>query len=73
MDVKSAFLNEVPKEEVYLLQHPGYEVEGQEDKVCRLQNALYRLKKGPCAWYSKIYAYLMDNGFEKCDSEPYIK
>eukprot|EP00253_Pinus_taeda_P019129 PITA_19129 len=75
MDVKSTFLNGVLKEEVYVAQPPGYEVEGQEDKVYRLRKALYGWKKAPCAWYNRIDAYLLDNGFDKCDGEPtlYIK
>lgn len=75
MDVKLAFLNGVLKEEAYVVQLFGYEVEGQEDKVYRLRKALYGLKQAPCTWYIRIDAYLLDNGFDKCDSEPtlYIK
>eukprot|EP00253_Pinus_taeda_P007279 PITA_07279 len=70
MDVKSAFLNRVLKEEVYVAQPLGYEVEGKEDKVYRLRKALYGLKKASCAWYNRIDAYLynridaylLDNG-----------
>eukprot|EP00253_Pinus_taeda_P011023 PITA_11023 len=47
MDVKSVFLNGVLKEEVYVTQPPGYEVEGQEDKVYRLRKSLYGLKQAP--------------------------
>eukprot|EP00253_Pinus_taeda_P007060 PITA_07060 len=75
MDVKFAFLNGVLKEEVYVEQPPGYEVDGQEHKVCKLKKALYGLKQAPRAWYSRIDAYLIENGFDKCDGEPtlYIK
>eukprot|EP00253_Pinus_taeda_P034533 PITA_34533 len=75
MDVKSAFLNGVLKEEVYVEQPPGYEVDGEEQKVCRLKKALYGLKQDPRAWYNRIDAYLIENGFDKCDGEPtlYIK
>ena len=69
MDVKSTFLNEVLKEEVYFVQTPGYEVEGHEDKVRMLQKALYGLKQTPHGWYRKIDAQLMDNGLNKCDGE----
>ena len=33
------------------------------------------MKQAPRAWYNRIDAYLMDNGFDKCDGEPtlYIK
>ena len=75
MDVKWAFLNGVLKEEVYVVQPPGYEVESQEAKVYWLRKALYGLKQAPHAWYNRIDAYLLDNGFDKCDGEPtlYIK
>eukprot|EP00253_Pinus_taeda_P004625 PITA_04625 len=75
MDVKSAFLNGVLKEEVYVEQPPGYEFDGQEHKVCKLKKALYGLKQAPIACYSRIDAYLIENGFDKCDGEPtlYIK
>ena len=70
MEVKSAFLNGVFKEEVYVVQLLGYEVEGQEEKVYHLRKALYGLKQAPHAWYSRIDSYLLDNGFDKCDAEP---
>ena len=41
MDVKSAFLNGDLKEEVFMTQPQGFEVEGQEHKVCKLKKALY--------------------------------
>eukprot|EP00253_Pinus_taeda_P011993 PITA_11993 len=43
--MKSAFLNGVLMEEVYIEQSPGYEKKGQEHKVCRLKKALYGLKQ----------------------------
>lgn len=75
MDVKSAFLNGVLKEEVYVEQPLGYEVVGEEHKVYRLKRALYGLKQDPWAWYRRIDTYLMSNGFSKSDGEPtlYIK
>ena len=75
MDVKSAFLNGVLKEEVYVEQPPSYEVAGNEHKVYRLKRALYGLKKASRAWYSRIDSYLMRNGFSKSNGEPtlYIK
>ena len=61
--------------EVYVEQPLGYEKEGQQHKVCKLKKALYVLKQAPRAWYYRIDAYLLENGFEKCEGEPtlYIK
>eukprot|EP00253_Pinus_taeda_P036216 PITA_36216 len=75
MDVKSAFLNGVLNEEVYIERPLGYEKKGQEHKVCRLKKALYGLKQAPRAWYSRIDFYLLENEFDKCEGEPtvYIK
>lgn len=36
----------------------------------RLRKDLYGLKQAPHACYSRIDVYLMENGFDKCDSEP---
>eukprot|EP00253_Pinus_taeda_P007707 PITA_07707 len=57
------------KEEVYVAQPPGYEVEGKEDKVYMLRKDLYGLKQALHVWYSRVDAYLLDNGYDKCDSE----
>ena len=40
-----------------------------------MNKALYGLKQALRAWYSRIDAYLLENGFEKCEEEPtlYIK
>jgi hypothetical protein len=47
MDVKSAFLNEPIKEEVYVEQPPGFEDEEYPNHVCKLHKALYGLKQAP--------------------------
>jgi hypothetical protein len=63
MDVKSAFLNGDLEEEVYVLQHPGFVIEGQERKVLRLNKALYGLKQVPRAWNTKLDQTLRCFGF----------
>ncbi|KAE8735701.1 UDP-Glycosyltransferase superfamily protein isoform 3 [Hibiscus syriacus] len=72
---KSAFLNGVLEEELYIQQPSGYEVKGHEDKVLKLKKALYGLKQAPRAWNSRIDKYFQENGFNKCPYEHalYIK
>ena len=51
MDVKTAFLNGVIEEEVYIEEPEGFETHEQKTRVCRLKKALYGLKQAPRAWY----------------------
>lgn len=69
LDVKSAFLNGILQEEIYVEQPEGFCVAEPEHKVYKLKKALYGLKQAPRAWYSKIDAYLTDLGFERSRSE----
>jgi hypothetical protein len=66
LDVKFAFLNGELQEEVYVCQPPGFEAKGQEDKVLKLQKALYGLRQAPRAWNTKLHKTLTDLGFEQC-------
>ena len=65
MDVKTAFLHGAIKEEVYVEQPLGFEVQDRDTHVCRLKKALYGLKQAPRAWYERIDSYLMKLGFTR--------
>ncbi|GJT01290.1 retrovirus-related pol polyprotein from transposon TNT 1-94 [Tanacetum coccineum] len=65
MDVKTAFLNGLLKEEVYVAQPDGFVDPDYPDKVYRLRKALYELKQAPRAWYDKLSNFLMSKGFTK--------
>lgn len=69
MDVKSAFLNGVLEEEVYVEKPAGYIKRGQERKVYKLRKALYGLKQAPRTWYTRIDSYFLKNGFLRCPYE----
>jgi hypothetical protein len=73
MDVKSAFLNGVLEEEVYVDQPPGFEVQEQPAKVYRLKKALYGLKQAPRAWYNRIDTYLIKSGLNQNEPTLYTK
>ncbi|GJT30794.1 retrovirus-related pol polyprotein from transposon TNT 1-94 [Tanacetum coccineum] len=63
MDVKSIFLNEKLKEEVYVKQPPAFESIEFPDYVCKLDKALYGLKQAPSAWYETLSTFLIQNKF----------
>ena len=75
LDVKSAFLNGILQEEIYVEQPAGFVNQGKEDKVYLLKKALYGLKQAPRAWYGRIDDYLTGSGFQKSLSEAtlYVK
>eukprot|EP00253_Pinus_taeda_P002638 PITA_02638 len=70
MDVKTAFLNRVIEEEVYIEQPRGFETFSSESHVCRLKRALYGLKQAPHAWYTRIDSYFTGLGFSKSEVDP---
>jgi hypothetical protein len=49
IDVKSAFLNGVIQEEVYVRHPTGFENPKYSDRVYKLSNGLYELKQAPQA------------------------
>ena len=69
LDVKSAFLHGYLEEQVFIEQPPGYIKVGNEDGVYKLKKALHGLKQAPRAWYSRIEAYFLKDGFIKCPYE----
>ena len=69
MDVKSAFLNGVLEEEIYMEQPTGFIVSGQEAKVCRLRKAIYGLKQASRAWNLQFHGVLVGLGFQRTSSD----
>jgi hypothetical protein len=63
MDVKSAFLNGVIQEEVYVRQPRGFESSKYPDRVYKLSKALYGLKQASRAWYARIKMFLLEHGY----------
>eukprot|EP00253_Pinus_taeda_P036296 PITA_36296 len=67
MDVKTAFLNEDLKENVFMSQLEGFAIKGHEHKVCKLVKSLYGLKQAPRAWYEKLTKHLLKLNFKHYD------
>ncbi|GJS46017.1 retrovirus-related pol polyprotein from transposon TNT 1-94 [Tanacetum coccineum] len=51
MDVKTAFLNDILREEVYVSQPDGFVDQDNPNHVYMLKKALYGLKQAPHVWY----------------------
>nr|GFA24144.1 hypothetical protein [Tanacetum cinerariifolium] len=75
MDVKTAFLNGILKEEVYVGQPSGFVSKQYPDHVYALDKALYGLKQAPRAWYDVLLQFLIESGFQKgsIDTTLFIK
>jgi hypothetical protein len=63
MDVKSAFLNGVIQEEIYVRQPPDFEHPKYPDRVYKLSKALYGLKQASRAWYAMFKTFLLEHGY----------
>ncbi|GKD16294.1 retrovirus-related pol polyprotein from transposon TNT 1-94, partial [Tanacetum coccineum] len=70
MDVKTAFLNDELKEEVYVSQPEGFIDPECPQHVYRLKKALYGLKQAPRAWYDTLSKFLLAQGFSKGVVDP---
>nr|GFC14193.1 retrovirus-related Pol polyprotein from transposon TNT 1-94 [Tanacetum cinerariifolium] len=75
MDVKTAFLNGIVKEEVYVGQPSGFVNKQYPDHVYALDKALYGLKQAHRAWYDVLLQFLIESGFQKgsIDTTLFIK
>ncbi|GJS02085.1 retrovirus-related pol polyprotein from transposon TNT 1-94 [Tanacetum coccineum] len=59
MDVKTAFLNGILREEVYVSQPDGFVDPDNPNHMYRLKKALYGLKQAPHAWYDLLSSFLL--------------
>jgi hypothetical protein len=55
MDIKTAFLYGELNKEIYMEQPEGFAKRGQENQVCRLKKAIYRLKQALRTWNKKLH------------------
>src|SRR6202158_4882105 len=69
MDVKSAFLNSVLDEEIYMEQPQGFITTGSETKVCHLIKAIYGLKQASRSWNLQFHGVLIALSFKQMFSD----
>ncbi|GJT35982.1 reverse transcriptase domain-containing protein [Tanacetum coccineum] len=70
MDVKTAFLNSILCEEVYVSQPDGFVDPENPNHVYKLKKALYGLKQAPQAWYDFLSSFLLSHKFSKGTVDP---
>jgi hypothetical protein len=69
LDVKTAFLNGILKEEIYMELPKGYPTK-PVGVVCKLIKSLYGLKQSPMEWNSALDQYLLSIGFKPTAADP---
>nr|GFA09793.1 retrovirus-related Pol polyprotein from transposon TNT 1-94 [Tanacetum cinerariifolium] len=70
MDVKTVFLHDTLKEDVYVCQPKGFIDADHPRHVYKLKKALYGLKQAPRAWYDELSKFLLQNHFFKGTIDP---
>ncbi|GJV22811.1 retrovirus-related pol polyprotein from transposon TNT 1-94 [Tanacetum coccineum] len=70
MDVKTAFLHGMLKEDVYVCQPEGFIDANHPSHVYKLKKALYGLKQALRAWYDELSTFLLQNHFFKGTIDP---
>ena len=73
IDFTSAYLNTEIREEVYIKQPPGHEIDGKEDWVCRLKKAIYRMKQGGHQWYEELKQGYDGIGYYTSKADPCMR
>nr|GEY65090.1 retrovirus-related Pol polyprotein from transposon TNT 1-94 [Tanacetum cinerariifolium] len=70
MDVKTAFLNDPLKEEVFVSRHDEFVDSDFPNHVYRLKKAMFGLKQAPRAWYDKLSSFMIEHHFIKGIVDP---
>jgi len=75
LDVKTAFLNGLLEEDIYMSILEGLPIPSSSNLVCKLGKSLYKLKQSSRAWYQRLGHYLLLHNFQRLvsDANIYIK
>nr|GEX19324.1 copia protein [Tanacetum cinerariifolium] len=72
MDLKTAFLNGILHEEVYVSQPDGFVDQDNPNHVYNLNKALYGLKQAHRAWYDLLSKFPLSQDFSKGTVDPIL-
>ncbi|GKF84986.1 retrovirus-related pol polyprotein from transposon TNT 1-94, partial [Tanacetum coccineum] len=70
IDVKTTFLNNILREEVYVSQPDRFVDKENPNHVYKLKKALYGLKQAPHVWYDLLSKFLISQEFSKGTVDP---
>ena len=73
MDVKTAFLNGILSEDVYMIQPEGFVDPANANKVYKLQRLIYGLKQASQSWNLRFDEVVKGFGFIKNGGESCIQ
>jgi hypothetical protein len=69
MDVRCAFLNGVPEEDIYIKVPDSVDIEVPHGHGLKLQKFLYGLKQSPCCWYQALKTFFLSVNFKPADTD----
>ncbi|GKF14492.1 retrovirus-related pol polyprotein from transposon TNT 1-94, partial [Tanacetum coccineum] len=72
MDVKTAFLNDILREEVYVSQPEGFVDQDNLNHVYKVKKALNGLKQAPRTWYDLLSKFIISQEFSKGTVDPIL-
>jgi hypothetical protein len=72
VNISNAFFHGFLEEDVYMQQPPGFLDSRYPRHVCKLQCALYGLKRSPCAWYARLSDRLHELGFISSKADTFL-
>jgi hypothetical protein len=70
LDISNAFLHGFLKEDVFMIQPPGFVHSDYPNHVCKLYKSLYELKQAPRAWFECFTSHLLTIGFTASTADP---
>ena len=72
MDVKTTFLNDFLKEELYMMQPEGFVNPKGANKMCKLQRSIYGLVQASRSWNIRFDELIKAYSFIQTYGEAYI-